>query len=162
METEFTTVFHARTRPKIITLCGSTRFTHAFQQQQFQLSMRGYIVCGPAMDKKIDDLFHLSDEEKARIDQLHLRKIDLSDAIMVLNVDGYVGKSVEEEIAYAMNHDKEINWLEPYVEVPIAIDRPDHGRRKIGTQEYLVQLAAGGPVAGRWDQVEYKVGDPYP
>jgi len=35
------------------------------------------------------------------MDNLHLRKIDLSDEIFVVNVDGYIGESTAREIKYA-------------------------------------------------------------
>jgi hypothetical protein len=133
--------FNSTHRPKIITLCGSTRFTYYFQTQTYELSMRGYIVCGPAMDKKIDDLFALTDDEKRHIDELHLRKIDMSDAIMVLNHEGYVGKSVEDEIVYALGREEcEIRWLEPFVSVLIDKNDPSLGRRNISTASYIQRL----------------------
>lgn len=39
-------------------------------------------------------------------------KIDLSDAIFVVNVGGYIGKSTEAEIEYAREKGKEILYLE--------------------------------------------------
>lgn len=139
-KTQFCCMFKGNHRPKIITLCGSTRFTHAFQTQTWALSLRGYIVLGPAMDKQIDGLFALSPEDKQRIDELHFRKIDLSDEIMVLNDEGYIGQSTEDEIWYAMEYEKRIHWLEPFVSIPINPDDSSLGRRNISTQEYLVQL----------------------
>ena len=55
----------------------------------------------------------LTDEQKAQLDELHKRKIDMSDAIFVINKDGYIGSSTESEIRYARAHLKEIVYLEP-------------------------------------------------
>ena len=35
-------------------------------------------------------------------------KIDISDGIYVMDIDGYIGESVRKEIEYAQNHNKEI------------------------------------------------------
>jgi hypothetical protein len=55
----------------------------------------------------------ISDATKTRLDELHKRKIDLADEILVLNVGRYIGDSTRGEIAYAREHDKLIRWLEP-------------------------------------------------
>jgi hypothetical protein len=49
---------------------------------------------------------------KQRLDDLHLRKIDLADEILVVNVGGYIGQSVRREIAYARQQGKRVRWLE--------------------------------------------------
>ncbi len=48
-----------------------------------------------------------------RMSRLHLKKIALSDAIFVVNVDGYIGGSTKKEIDYARSLNKEIFYLEP-------------------------------------------------
>lgn len=67
--------------------------------------------------KSDDELFkHLSPEElnsvKNDLDILHLRKIDLADEVLILNVDGYIGKSTREELKYALRRGKIIRYLE--------------------------------------------------
>jgi len=47
------------------------------------------------------------------LDKIHRKKIDISDAIYVVNVDGYIGSSTKNEIEYAKNLGKEILSLEP-------------------------------------------------
>ena len=49
---------------------------------------------------------------KIQLGELHRIKIDLSDAIFVVNVDGYIGESVKKEIEYAKQKGKEIFYLE--------------------------------------------------
>lgn len=51
-------------------------------------------------------------EQKVALDDLHLRKIDLSDRIIVLNVDGYIGDSTRREIAYALATGKRVSFLD--------------------------------------------------
>jgi hypothetical protein len=46
------------------------------------------------------------------LDELHLRKIDLADEVMILNVGGYIGESTNKELEYARKHNKSIKFLE--------------------------------------------------
>lgn len=51
-------------------------------------------------------------EAKRRYDLVHLKKISESDAILVLNVDGYMGDSTMREIEWARMERKDVYWLE--------------------------------------------------
>jgi hypothetical protein len=55
----------------------------------------------------------LGPETVELLDELHKRKIDLADQVLVLNVGGYVGDSTKSEIGYALAHGKRLRWLEP-------------------------------------------------
>jgi len=48
-----------------------------------------------------------------RLGDLHLRKIDLADEVLILNVGGYIGESTGNELAYALAMKKPIRTLEP-------------------------------------------------
>lgn len=50
---------------------------------------------------------------KSMLDDLHKRKIDISDSIFVVNVGGYIGTSTRSEIDYAEKHGKTVIYLEP-------------------------------------------------
>jgi hypothetical protein len=52
-------------------------------------------------------------ETGGALDQLHFRKIDMADEILVLNVGGYIGDSTKNEIAYAQAAGKPVRLLEP-------------------------------------------------
>jgi hypothetical protein len=52
-------------------------------------------------------------EQKVMLDELHKRKIDLADEILVINVNGYVGSSTRSEIEYAIANRKRVRWLDP-------------------------------------------------
>lgn len=49
---------------------------------------------------------------KEMLDDMHKRKIDLSDEIFVINVGGYIGESTKSEIEYAKAPGKKVNYLE--------------------------------------------------
>lgn len=92
---------------KIITLCGSTRFRPAFDEWNTRLSLEGNVVLGivPASSTPLS----ISDREM--LNAIHLAKIDISDEIFVLNVDGYLGDDTKREIAYAEKAGKKIRYL---------------------------------------------------
>lgn len=52
------------------------------------------------------------DQLKARLHELHLRKIDLADEVLILNVVGYIGESTARELAYARAEGKRVRYLE--------------------------------------------------
>lgn len=70
-------------------------------------------------DTKADgDLFgSMSPDElaelKGRLDELHLRKIDRADEVLILNVGGYIGESTRRELNYARANGKHVRFLEP-------------------------------------------------
>lgn len=104
-----------RTRPVIVCLCGSTRFYDAFQQANYELTLIGQIVLSIGVDTKSDTELlksgELQIEQKVALDELHKRKIDLADWVLVLNVGGYIGESTWSEIEYAEAHGKPVKYL---------------------------------------------------
>jgi len=104
--------------PKIVCLCGSTRYWKTFRDVGLDLTMAGIIVLSigiAAPDSMV--LAHPDSEQgkaqKEMLDALHKRKIDLAHEILVLNVDGYIGSSTRSEIEYAISCNKPVKWLFP-------------------------------------------------
>lgn len=95
---------------KIITLCGSTKFKDEFIAKNKELTLAGNIVISVGLFGHSGDSF--TDEQKIMLDEMHKRKIDLADAIYVINKGGYIGKSTQSEIEYAKQHGKEIIFME--------------------------------------------------
>jgi hypothetical protein len=54
----------------------------------------------------------ITDEQKVMLDDIHKRKIDMADAIYVINKDGYVGSSTRSEIQYAIRTGKQVIFME--------------------------------------------------
>ena len=96
--------------PKIITLCGSTRFRAAYDEWNVLLTLTGAIVLTIVIPSKAYGL-SLTEEEKAAFDAAHLAKIDMSDEIFVLDVGGYIGESTRKEIEYATYKGKFVRYL---------------------------------------------------
>ena len=97
---------------KVITLCGSTRFKDAFMEAQKRLTMEGNIVISVGLFGHSGDDEVWAEGMKEMLDDMHRRKIDMADAIFVVNVGGYVGESTRGEIEYAKRNGKEIMYLE--------------------------------------------------
>ena len=90
--------------PPIVTLCGSTRFVDVFNETRKRLTGEGVAVLSIEIvtTQSADvDPQHVDPELKARLDELHFRKLDLSDFALILNVRDYIGESTANEIAYA-------------------------------------------------------------
>ncbi|MHB8564155.1 MAG: hypothetical protein ACYDDA_09485 [Acidiferrobacteraceae bacterium] len=108
-------------KPRIVCLCGSSRFSEAFQQANLSETLAGRIVLTIGCDRHSDGTLKISPENKVRLDELHKRKIDLADESLVLNVGGYIGESTRSEIDYAKAHGKPIRWLEPETHAQRAV-----------------------------------------
>ena len=96
---------------KVITLCGSTRFKEQFLEAQKQLTLEGNIVISVGLFEHSGDDEVWADGVKKLLDDMHKRKIDMADAIYVINPDGYIGESTRSEIEYARRNGKEILYL---------------------------------------------------
>lgn len=111
-----------RSRPKqprtIVCLCGSTRFSAAYQQANLQETLAGKIVltigCDMRNDKEIfveytpDELIAVKEE----LDELHLDKIALAHEVLILSEDGYIGESTARELEYARTLGKKVRFWE--------------------------------------------------
>lgn len=100
-------------RFKVITLCGSTRFKDAFLETQKRLTLDGNIVISVGLFGHSGDDEVWKEGTKEMLDNMHKRKIDMSDGIFVVNVGGYVGESTRSEIDYAIKNGKTVEYLEP-------------------------------------------------
>ena len=106
------------TRPEVVCLCGSSRFVAEMAMIAWGLEKEGKIVLslhllpadypGVAADHQAE-----AEGVAAHMDALHLRKIDLADRVLVVNVHGYIGDSTRNEIRYAVRAEKPVVYLEP-------------------------------------------------
>ena len=108
---------------KVITLCGSTRFKDAFIEAQKNLTLEGNIVIsvglfGHSGDTEVWE--NMAEDTltktKEMLDDMHKRKIDMSDEIFVINPGGYIGSSTRSEIDYAISAGKEVKYMEAVTE----------------------------------------------
>jgi len=99
-------------KPIIVCLCGSARFSKAFRDANLKETLDGKIVLSIGCDTKSDQGLNLTEDVKIKLDELHKRKIDLADEVLILNVGDYIGESTRSELNYAKEHNKIIRFLE--------------------------------------------------
>ena len=94
---------------KVVTLCGSMRFSKQMQEIALELEVKQcYCVLTPVGEKMVQP----RDKEIEKLAQAHFKKIDLSDAVYVVNIGGYIGESVSREVRYAKELNQEIIYHE--------------------------------------------------
>jgi hypothetical protein len=99
-------------RPKIVVHCGSTsRAQAAFEQWRLYDTLAGYIVLTIGAAKNDAEL-DITLSQAIKLDMLHLFKIDIADAVRILNVGGYIGESTKRELEYARRLGKPVWFLE--------------------------------------------------
>ena len=95
---------------KVVTICGSMKF----YKEQIAIASRlekenGWCVIQCVYD--IDSV-SMTENEMKNIVNAHWKKIDISDAVYVVNIGGYIGESTRKEINYAISKDKEVIYHE--------------------------------------------------
>lgn len=92
---------------RIITVCGSYKFKKEMIEIAEKMTLEGNCIITPN-DLTKTDKDSYTEEEIIMIDNMHKEKIKISDAILVVNVNGYIGNSTKSEIEYAKSLNKEI------------------------------------------------------
>ena len=96
---------------KVATICGSMKFSNEMMKISEELELkRGYAVIQCVYNTEGQKHEGLDGE---MLDKIHRKKIDISDTIYVVNMNGYIGSSTKSEIEYAKKLGKEILSLEP-------------------------------------------------
>ena len=95
---------------KIITLCGSLKFQEEMMIVAEELAFKGNCVLTPVYP--VLENYKRTDEQIEKLKEAHFKRIELSDAIYIINKDNYIGKSTQLEIEYAQKLGKEIIYLE--------------------------------------------------
>jgi hypothetical protein len=94
----------------IITICGSLKFIEEMKLCAEKLEFEGHCVLSVIYPTKNKEGY--TPEEIHFLQMAHLKRIDISDAIFVVNKNGYIGEAVRTEIEYAKSKNKEIIYLE--------------------------------------------------
>ncbi len=91
---------------KTYTICGSMKFADEMKRIAYQLEIeKGYNILQCVY---IDGITKLTKEDIKKLEEAHYKKIDISDGIYVVSMNGYIGESVKKEIEYAKIHNKEV------------------------------------------------------
>jgi hypothetical protein len=80
-----------------------------------ELTLAGAIVVAPGFFGRDEDRAAyetITDDQRMALGELHLRKIDLADRVLVVNPGGYIGDSTSREIAYAHATGKPVSFTD--------------------------------------------------
>ena len=91
---------------KIITLCGSLKFQKEMMIIAEKMALDGNCILTPVFP--ILEEVEKTEEQITKLKEAHFKRIEISDAILVVNINNYIGKSTNLEIEYAKTLGKEI------------------------------------------------------
>jgi nucleoside 2-deoxyribosyltransferase len=104
--------------PRIVAICGSTRFVAEINEADLRETTAGKIVVKPGYDMKSPHEPGSGRVEaaalKVRLDDLHRAKIRLADEVLV--VGDYIGDSTRAEIGYARSLGKPVRFTHPGID----------------------------------------------
>lgn len=86
----------------IVTICCSTQHRVELIRYYNDLTEKGYIVLADLTEHDRQGAF-----DKEMVDDMHKRKIDMSDEVHFLVAEKHIGDSVGDELAYAINNGKD-------------------------------------------------------
>lgn len=92
---------------RVITVCGSYKFKKEMTKITEKMALEGNCMLTP-IELTRENKEAYTKDEALTIAKMHKEKIKLSDAILVVNVNGYIGNSTNSEIEYAKSLNKEI------------------------------------------------------
>ena len=91
---------------KIITLCGSLKFQKEMMSVAEKMALEGNCILTPVYP--VIENCERTEEQLTKLKEAHFKRIELSDAILVINKGNYIGNSTNLEIEYAKKLEKEI------------------------------------------------------
>lgn len=93
---------------KIITVCGSLKFYKEMMEITEKMELEGNCMLVPIYNPSKTSKDDYTEEEALMLDKMHKERIKISDTILVVNVNNYIGTSTKNEIEFAKSLNKEI------------------------------------------------------
>ncbi len=93
---------------KVVTICGSLKF----EKEMIEISQKLELEKEYCVIQCVYGLKNITPKQAETLARIHYQKIDISDAIYVVNIGGYIGESCRKEIEYAKSKNKEIIYHE--------------------------------------------------
>lgn len=84
---------------EIITMCGSLEFQKEMMKVAEKIALDGYCVFTPVYP--VLENIERTEEQLIKLKEAHFKRIELSDAILVVDINNYIGNSTNLEIDYA-------------------------------------------------------------
>ncbi len=91
---------------KTVTICGSMKFAKEMLRIAFLLETRENMNVLQCV-YNVDNL-NITLAEQSALENAHYKKIEISDAIYVVDIQDYVGKQTSKEIEFAKSIGKEV------------------------------------------------------
>lgn len=98
--------------PLVICLCGPERYKSEFMSAFRAFTLLGHVVVMPPMLDGTNGGAFVNEETQKKLDELHLKKIQMSDIVYIVNPKGVTNPRTRREIEYAESLGKEIRYLE--------------------------------------------------
>jgi hypothetical protein len=92
---------------KVIAIIGSSKFKDHQMGVAQRETLKGNVVLLTGFWHHVDKV-PITDEQKARLDELTRYKIVMADEVIVVNPNGYVGQSTQTSIEFARERDKSV------------------------------------------------------
>lgn len=100
------------TSPLKIAIIGSTRFKEFHLGAMQRETLKGKIVLCAGFFHHRDNV-PISSDDKKRLDELAMHKIEMADEVFVVNLNGYIGETTIELLKHARKHNKPVTSMEP-------------------------------------------------
>lgn len=100
---------------RIITLCGSMKYKNEMMVAAEKMALKGNCILTPVYP--VLENYERTDEQLEKLKEAHFKKIELSDAILVVDINKYVGYSTNLEIEYAKKLGKEIIYYSDLMDI---------------------------------------------
>ena len=100
---------------KIITVCGSLKFYKEMMDITEKFELDGNCMLVPIYNPNRPNKDSFTEVEILILDKMHKERIRLCDAILVVDVDGYIGTSTKNEIEFAKSLNKEVIYYSKLV-----------------------------------------------
>ena len=88
---------------KIITLCGSLKFKKMMTIAE-KMALDGYCIL--TLVYPVSEDIKRTKEQLIKLKEVHFKRIESSDAILVVNINNYIGESTNLEIDYTKKEKK--------------------------------------------------------
>ena len=94
---------------RVITICGSLKFQDEIMKVAEKMALDGNCILTSTYP--VLENIQITEEQLTKLKESHFKRIELSDAILVVNINNYIGNSTTLEIEYAKKIEKRNNLL---------------------------------------------------
>lgn len=135
-----------------LTLCGSLRFEPYWHEANKQLGLAGHICYSVMTFPSIEGAKSwYNEQQKWTLDLVHFAKIEESDGVIMLNIDGYLGESSLRELQWARMRGKWIFWSFRDERAKFTTDSNSFSHREFFARSLLF------PAGGEWLELIPKI-----